>query len=115
MKRHNTSILTVKVNKLPETATVSEIEFIFKQTPSENAPALKKSFYKLDGSGDVSLRDGTNNIYEVPFSMADTSVFLPLKRFYMDLRVHLVGTNVIPTTPIVDILMSPTLFSLEDL
>ena len=95
--------------RLPETLTVddlSAVEFIFTQYDSPDAPPIKTEIYG-DG-GTVVYLDGH---FYVPFSEADTRLFIPDKFFYADVRITLVDIADNPMTngPL-PVMMRHTLF-----
>ena len=101
MKLLTTPVLEVTFDIPPE--TVATIEFLFKQTNDEKAPAVLLKSYP----NDVKCVDG---VYRVPFTAEDTARFEGGKHFYMDTRIT-DQTGKIPETPIVSLYMSKTLFS----
>lgn len=103
MKNGTTSILPVrfKING----ADVESIIFLFKQEKSNSAPEILIKNYP----GDVTYKEECN-VFEIPFSEADTWLFAEDELFYMDTKITLIS-GAIPETPIVTLRMHPTLFS----
>lgn len=103
MKNGTTSILPVRFRI--NGADVESIIFLFKQEKSNSAPEILVKNYP----GDVQYKEECN-VFEVPFSEADTWLFAEDEPFYMDTRLTLIS-GAIPETPIVTLRMHPTLFS----
>ena len=101
MKRYTTPELEVVLDIPVE--TVKSIDFLFKQQCDPDADAILLKKYP----GDVTCDNG---IYNVPFSAAETALFAGGMYFYMDLRIT-DQTGKVPTTPIVHLYMSNTLFT----
>ena len=80
---------------------VEHVEIIF--TDSRNGPPLKRA----EWPGNVIRRDGSN-VLLVPWTADETWRFAG--DTYMDTRITLRGTTDQPTTPIVALYMSDTLF-----
>jgi hypothetical protein len=103
MKNGTTSILPVRFRI--NGADVESIVFLFKQEKSNSAPEILTKNYP----GEVEYKE-ESNIFEVPFSEADTWLFTEDELFYMDTKLTLANGQ-IPETPIVTLRMHPTLFS----
>lgn len=104
MKRRTTPVLDVTFD-IPSD-TVSRIRFLFKQEPEESAKTLLMKTYP----GEVT-RDG--EVYYVPMTAEETTLFASGKAFYMD--THITDqTGHVPETPIVGLFMSKTLFSAKE-
>lgn len=83
---------------------VTRVEFAFAQTKDAGAQILKGGAYP----DDYDRREGTN-IIDVTWTAEETRLFTAGARFYMDTRVTLADGNM-PETPIVTLIMRPTLF-----
>lgn len=113
MKQGLNFLLPVKFGV--DLSTVSSIEFQFKQTKEYVSEPLKESIYSSDGDGDATigqLEDGTEVIL-VPWTQDDTYKFKPGKEFFMDTRITLQDSDYNPSTPIVRLIMEPTLFQYD--
>jgi len=84
-------------------STVSKIEFAFSQNIGE-AP-LKTATYP---NTDTTLV--TDNVVGVIWTAEETALFKPDKPFYADTRITLSDSEYQPETPIVKLVMNPTLF-----
>ena len=108
LKQGLTLKMPVRFKNLDMT-NVSQIEFTFRQTKTEGAP-VKAALYKSNGSGDCTA-DG--NVVYVPWTPEETYLFKANGALYMDTRISISGTHDQPITPIVYIVMNPTLFERE--
>lgn len=109
IKREIFTHLEVAINGI-ELSSISKIDFIFKQGRNHTLPALKKSTYNSDGTGDVSL---DNDIFLIPWSTEETGKFRPDANFYMDTKIYRNDSEDNPVTPIVELFMNETLFESE--
>ena len=100
--------MAIKMNNLT-LSDVSSIEFLFKMSKQNSAPAIKSSLWKSDGTGDAQT--GQNDIILIPWSMEDTYKVPEGKTFYIHARVHYVDTTDNPYVPIVSLTMGESLFS----
>lgn len=101
MKRGTTP--TLKVELIQALENIGTVEFLFKQEPTEEAPALLKKTYP---SETVTL---SNNVFYLAFTAAETRCFRGDSRFYLDVRPTLL-TGAIPETETVMLTMKGTLF-----
>ena len=88
---------------------IEQIVFVFKQVKIQDAPELKTSVYKSDGTGDAQLREDTT-IVDVPWTEEETYLFLPDSTVYMDTKITRNDSVYSPATPIVSFKMSATIF-----
>jgi hypothetical protein len=103
MKNGTTSVLPVRFRL--NGADIESITFLFKQEKSNLAPEILVKNYP----GDVEYKEDSN-VFEVPFTEAETWLFTEDEPFYMDTKLTLISGHV-PETPIVTLRMHPTLFS----
>lgn len=102
MKQRTKNLL--KVNLVGEDlASASKIEFAFSQN-IEEAP-LKTAEYP--GGNAFHIAD---NMVGVVWTKEDTEKFESGKPFYMDTRITLSNSAYQPETPIIKLIMNPTLF-----
>lgn len=111
MKQGINIILPVKISGI-DLAEVDEINFVFKQVKSPNAPALKTSVYKSDGSGDATKRQDLD-IIDIPWSSEETFLFIADSVVYMDTLISVKNSLYNPVTPICNFRMDMTLFEEE--
>lgn len=104
MKRNTTPLLHIIMDVTAD--EVDHIEFVFKQTIDEDAPALVTKTFPSD---DVS-NDGTD--YFVQLSLEDTKQFKANDFFYLDTHIHM-NSGMIPETNMVKLKMEPTLIGEE--
>lgn len=105
MKQLTTNLLKVKVVGI-DLSEVSKIEFAFSQKIGE-AP-LKLAEYPKNGSAyDI---DPSGDMIGVLWTKEDTDLFESGKPFYMDTRITHKVSMFQPETPIVKLMMNPTLF-----
>lgn len=104
MKQYTTPVLEVMLDIPVE--TVASIKFLFKQEREKDAPTLLLKTYP----GDVTCEDG---VYKVPFTVKETGLFAADKHFYMDTLIT-DQAGKIPETPIVHLIMSKSLFTIEE-
>ena len=83
--------------------TVSKIEFAFSQEIGQ--PPLKVAEYPNNSAELV-----VDNIIGVVWTPEDTALFKAGKPFYADTRITLKDSTYQPETPIVKLVMNPTLF-----
>lgn len=103
MKRGTTPTLKVKINI--DISQFSSVEFLFKQTITEEdiSTSILKVYPTTQG---LTYENG---IFYIPFTEQETYNFIPNKSFYLDTRpITLTGS--ILATEIVEIPMNPTLF-----
>lgn len=104
MKRHTNFTLPVEIGL--DLNSVREIKIVFDQSgtrlyfvyPSENA--VRESQEK--------------NVILLRWSAADTNQFIAGRKIRMDTHIRLTGSEDNPETEIVELMMSPTLFTLEE-
>ena len=111
MKQGTNFHMSVTVDGIEDLTTIEAIEFLFKRTNSKTQHSFKTAYYAADGSGDVVLSD---NVFYVPWTRAETYSIPGKSVFYMDTRIHLVGTEDNPKTNMVDLMMDPTLFNEDE-
>lgn len=104
MKQYTTPVLEVTFDIPHE--TVSTISFLFKQEREQEADTILLKRYP----GGVGYADG---VYRIPFTAEETGLFARDEYFYMDTRITDQTGNV-PSTPIVPLYMSQTLFKWEE-
>ena len=92
---------------------VEEIDFIFKQDKCDLMPVYKTSVFKSDGTGDATLREGSTNIIDVPWTSDETYLFGPDSLVYMDTKIFVKNSEHNPITPIRSFTMCDTLFEQE--
>lgn len=90
-----------------DVSNVQTIEFLFKDNRSKSAAAKKTAVYP----GDVTL-DETRQAFLVPWTAEETYQFTG--QFYMDTRITYKDTPDNPETPIISLVMNPTLFDRGD-
>ena len=83
--------------------TVSKIEFAFSQEIGQ-AP-LKVAEYPNNGATLI-----TDNLIGVAWTQEETALFKAGKPFYADTRITLADSAYQPETPILKLMMNPTLF-----
>ena len=105
MKRGTTPTLRISVGI--ESSLISEIEFLFKLYPSEEAPEIVRKAYP----GDVTY-DSVNDLFLLPLTESETRMF-GNNKVYLDARILTTGGK-IPNTKIVTLSMTDTLFGEED-
>ena len=84
-------------------ATVSKIEFAFSQEIGQ--PPLKVAEYPSNNATLV-----TDNMIGIVCTPEETALFKANKHFYADTRITLSDSEYQPETPIVKLVMNPTLF-----
>lgn len=95
--------LGVKFNDL-DLEEVEKIEFIFCQNKKHcREQAIKTELWQ---NGDYHI----DNAIPIGFTIEETYMFKQNAPFYMDTRVYMNGTEDMPKTEIVELIMSPTLF-----
>lgn len=98
-----------------QTDKLESIEFIFKQENKNEAEAIKYVVWTNgQTSTDVYVLNDDLEYYYIPFSKEDTFKFTPGKKFYLDARIHYVGTFDNPSVPVVSIEMDRGLFGKGD-
>ena len=102
MKQLTKNLLKMNFNGI-DLSTVSKIEFAFSQEIGE--PPLKTAEYP---NKDASLI--VDNLIGVVWTAADTEKFKAGKSFYADTRITLKDSGYQPETPIIKLVMNPTLF-----
>lgn len=106
MKRRTTPTLKISIPDL-DIANVRSIDFIFKETHSETAPAIIKKTYPKEVTYDEA-----EEVFLMPFKEKETLLFT--KSFaYMDTRI-LLNNDKIPPTEIAKVDMMSTLFGDAD-
>lgn len=88
-------------------SNVQSIEFMFKSIRDRMAKVKKTAVYP----GDVVL-DETRQAFLVPWTTEETYQFTG--QFYMDTRITYKDTTDNPETPIISLVMNPTLFDRGD-
>lgn len=106
MKRRTTPTLEVSILDLNIT-DIESIDFIFKATHSETAPAIVKKSYPDDVTYDEATK-----LFQIPFTEKETLLFTG-KLYYMDTRPITKGGDIIPTEIATDN-VKPTLFGDAD-
>lgn len=105
MKQLTKSLLKMSFTDI-DLNNVSQIEFAFSQE-IEAAP-LKTATYPSDGV--VKL---TDTVLGVAWTQEETQLFVAGKPFYADTRITLADSEYQPETPILKLMMNPTLFRKE--
>lgn len=85
---------------------VSKVEFAFSQEIGK--PPLKTTEYPSDDAFLI-----TDNLVGVVWTPAETALFASGKPFYADTRITLTNSEYQPETPILKLMMTPTLFERE--
>ena len=88
---------------------IESIEFLFKQT--EDGETVKTAHWVRYGESTDAEQRGNENVILILFSRDDTYLFRQNEMFFMDTRIHYVGTEENPYTPIVQLRMNRTLFA----
>lgn len=83
--------------------TVSKIEFAFSQNIGE--PPLKVAEYPNNGAELIA-----DNMVGVAWTPSETALFKAGKPFYADTRITLKDSIYQPETPVLKLMMNPTLF-----
>lgn len=103
IKRGTTPTIRVRLEGIrPE--DVQSVEFLFKAFVTDAGPALFHKTYP----GDVTY-DDTEALWLIPLTQEDTWRLPKLNRVYMDTRITF-PDGAIPTTNIVDLSVTETLF-----
>lgn len=102
MKQGTQFTLRVELEGLDIT-DVEYVEFVFKRNKRMQSIAIKSLRYPEQ----VQYADGSMLI---PWTMEETYAIPAGEKFYMDTRIHLKSTQDMPETPIVSLVMNPTLF-----
>lgn len=102
MKMGTTCRLAVELNINLD--NIAKVEFCFSQTMGPCARILKTCAYPDD-----CARREDKNVIDVIFTAEETRRFKPGQRFFMDTRVTL-ADGYMAETPIVGLVMNPTLF-----
>lgn len=102
MKQLTKNLLAMSLNGI-DVADIAKIEFVFSQ--NMGSTPLKRAEYP----GDDTVNLG-NNMIGVIFTPEDTLLFEGGKSFYADTRITMHDSEYQPQTPIVKLLMEPTLF-----
>lgn len=100
MKRGTTPTLKINIPGI-DVSEIDHIDFIFKASKSETAPAIIEKSYP-----DTVSFDG--NVFLMPFTEAETRLFNDY-RAYMDTRI-ITRDGKIPATQIIEIDVRSTLF-----
>lgn len=103
IKRGTTPTLRVQIDGIAP-ADVKTVEFIFKLRPSDREPSILYKAYP-----DSMTFDKDSETWLVPFTDAETRLFIPRSTVYMDTRIILLD-GTIPTTEIVSFTVTDTLF-----
>lgn len=103
IKRGTTPTLAVQIEGITPEA-VERVEFTFKLRPAEQEPEILGKLYP----GAVGY-DAETERWLVPFTEAETRLFLPRRDVYMDTRITLTD-GTIPTTEIAHFCVAETLF-----
>ena len=102
MKQLTKNLLKIVFQGL-DWSKVSKIEFAFSQNIGE-AP-LKTATYPNNNTTQVA-----DNVIGVIWTSAETAVFEAGKPFYCDTRITMSDLEYQPETPIIKLVMNPTLF-----
>lgn len=107
---------TLKIHMIDlHTDILESIEFIFKQENKNSAQAIKYVVWRRGQEDDsvYTIDDDMENFY-IPFTIDDTFLFTPGKKFFVDARVHYMDTFDNPKVPVASIDMEPGLFGKGD-
>lgn len=102
MKQGTTFTMSVKFDGV-DVLDIETVEFLFKTEKSKTSKAVKQSLYP----GDAVL-DSDGKTFLIPWSRKETYEFNG--QFFMDTRISLKTGQGNPETPIVTLVMAPTLF-----
>lgn len=102
MKQLTNNILKLNFRGV-DLAAVSTIELAFAQKKGETP--LKTATYP--GTGTVLIGD---SLIGVEWSKEETALFDAGKSFYLDTRITMADSPYQPSTPIIKLVMNPTLF-----
>ena len=110
IKRNTTPVLPIKVHMPLE--SIKRIEFLFKEAPMDKFPELIRKAYDAENGGiPIREEESTGESFTVFCEFtAEETMKLPEGPVYMDTRPVL-SDGTIPNTKIVEITVTPTLFS----
>lgn len=94
--------------------TVESIEFVFEQYNRANERTLKSAIWINGNENEFAKRVtiGTDpNVILIKWLQDETYQFQRNQNFFLDTRIHLIGSVDNPITPIISLEMHPTLFS----
>ena len=107
MKRGTTPLLCFSHDL--DLSTVERIDFLFKQERSEAAPGLLKKTWLPEGNQVLE----ENGIFQIPFTLEESRLFLEGRPFFCDPRITLAGGK-IPQSAILQITCRDTLWGEAD-
>lgn len=102
MKQLTKNLLKMNFSGI-DLSTVSKIEFAFSQEIGEKP--LKTAEYPNGGASLI-----VDNMIGVAWTAAETKLFKAGKPFYADTRITLKDSAYQPETPVLKLMMNPTLF-----